>query len=419
MSKTLTVYKPKEKTFDWELYGLDVYALFAGGNFKFTDNFDNADIIPHNGIGKVNLPATHNFLKRKNLKNKIFLNLHLFLHAQENQNHIYIKELFKSDEELFNRLPAENIPKYFILHCNLNFKTENPKFIFSDFLWNRQIAFFVDQPDSIFKADPRETRGHWYPRQLRKEIYDLYDIDQYCNVQYLERIYHNSTNGFLKSYYSANNVLNAHYINSEYSGFEEQKKYVPHWESQEHKHVRHYFRNELNKLLELYPGHLGKAKTNNFLLGQDMTTREYEGIIEGTYRNHGWWPVNNVYCRSTPVNIYVETLTYNHTEVRQITEKTWDPLIKGNFILPFGYCGLIKDLKEIYNFKFPEWIDYSYDKIHIDSLRWFAYLDSVKKLLSNNTKMLFLQKIKDKEILKHNRNLFFEKRYRNPIPNIF
>lgn len=427
MSKILKVYKPKQKTFDWELYGLDVYVFFAGGNFEFTDNFDNADIIPHNNISDSNndIQATYNFIRTRDLHNKIFLNLGYFLHVQENQNVDNLNTVLESENHFFGAIIEKNRPKHFILHCNLNLQDlkNHPKFIYSDFMWNRQIACFVDQPDHILSAHEYEPKSHWYPIHMRKAVYDLYDIDKYCNTKYIDEINSNNQGDPfpLKSFYSNNNVRNIHYVNSEYVGFNEQKKSTPYNGDLNYRHadVRNNLRNDLNKLLELYPGHIGKKASGSFLIGQDMTTNEYAKAIEGLNPNIGWWPVNNVYCRSTSVNIYVETLTYNHNHIRQFTEKTWDPLIKGNFILPFGQYGLIKDLKEIYGFRFPSWIDYGYDGLENDMLRWFGYLDSVKELLSNSPQELFLKKIADKEILKHNREIFFKQRYRNPIPDSF
>lgn len=424
MIKPLIVYKPQKKTFPWELVGLDVYVFFAGGNFTFTDDFDKADIIPHNDIASGNdddIRATYNFIKRKGLRRKIFLNLQLFLHVQESQDHASLDAMLASEKKFFGRLVEKSRPKHFILHCNRNL-IDIPQFIYSDFLWNREIAFFVDQPDNIFSAKNKyESRGHWYPIDLRKAVYELYDIDKYCNEKYIAEIKQNNQGEAFnfKSFYSNNNVRNINYLNSEYVGFNNQKVNVPYQGSLEHKYanVRDNLRNELNKLLELYPGYIGKKASGNFLIGQDMTSDEYVKSIVGLYPNIGWWPINNVYCRSTSVNIYIETLTYNHDKIRQITEKTWDPLIKGNFILPFGQCGLIDDLKKHYGFKFPRWIDYSYDSIGEDMLRWFAYLDSVKELLSNSPKELFRKKIADKEILKYNREIFFKHRYKNAIPD--
>ena len=79
---------------------------------------------------------------------------------------------------------------------------------------------------------------------------------------------------------------------------------------------------------------------------------------------------------------------------------------------------MIKDLKDRYNFKFPEWIDYSYDNYDNDLERWFKYTESVKKLFSTKSaKDLFELKIKDKDILIYNRQQFFRRKYLNTPSN--
>ena len=45
------------------------------------------------------------------------------------------------------------------------------------------------------------------------------------------------------------------------------------------------------------------------------------------------------------------------------TEKTFTPMCKGHFVLPFGTPGTIAHLKSEYGFEFPHWIDYGYDNL--------------------------------------------------------
>ena len=93
-----------------------------------------------------------------------------------------------------------------------------------------------------------------------------------------------------------------------------------------------------------------------------------------------------------------------------ITEKTWDPLIKGHFILPYRYSGLISDIRE-YGFILPDWIDYEYDQILDDTARWQMFAQSVDKLLSKSITELQWLFDKHKPILEHNRDLFFMRPY--------
>jgi hypothetical protein len=85
------------------------------------------------------------------------------------------------------------------------------------------------------------------------------------------------------------------------------------------------------------------------------------------------------------------------------TEKTLNPLAKGHFIMPFGPAGAIAHLKRVYGLKFPDWIDYSYDEVEDDVLRFEKYILCIKKVLNRGHEWLFDKKFQDLEILKHNR----------------
>jgi len=122
-----------------------------------------------------------------------------------------------------------------------------------------------------------------------------------------------------------------------------------------------------------------------------------------------WWPVANKYYNSSYVSIYTETLT-DSRDITSVTEKTWDPLIKGHFILPFGYRGLIEDIKS-YGFILPDWLDYSYDSLYHFEERWTAYANSVRKFLNLSIKELDDYFQRDKHILEHNRQVFFTRPY--------
>jgi len=127
-----------------------------------------------------------------------------------------------------------------------------------------------------------------------------------------------------------------------------------------------------------------------------------------------WYPISDIYYNTSLINVYTETLVLTSDGVRLITEKTYDPLIKGNFILPFGYSGLIQDILG-YGFKLPTWIDYSYDKIVDDDDRFTAYMESLYKLSECTTKKLFHQAMNDWDILEHNRLVFYSRPYSYPL----
>lgn len=125
----------------------------------------------------------------------------------------------------------------------------------------------------------------------------------------------------------------------------------------------------------------------------------------------GWYPIANKYYNSTYVSIFVETVVTGISPT--ITEKTYDPLIKGHYIMPFAYSGIIEDLKEI-GFKFPNWIDYSYDTIpdeknirSVPFARFTKYMECVNKIINMPIDELHRLATQDIDILHHNRKLFW------------
>ena len=123
------------------------------------------------------------------------------------------------------------------------------------------------------------------------------------------------------------------------------------------------YRTQLAELLESYKqlGHLG--------LGDNTINSLYSGYN----------PPHNEYYKNTFISIYGETIEFGLTTA--VTEKTFDPLIKGHFILPFSNAGFIGHLRSI-GIQFPEFIDYSYDTVVDSEKRFAVYSDEVKRLLA-------------------------------------
>lgn len=129
--------------------------------------------------------------------------------------------------------------------------------------------------------------------------------------------------------------------------------------------------------------------------------------------HYNWWgycPPHNEYYKNTFISIYGETIEYGNTIVT--TEKTFDPLIKGHFILPFSTSGFIQHLKSHYNFKFPEFIDYTYDTIKDDDQRYAVYELEVKRLLEIDIHT-WKQHWNDnfEKVIRNNQMIFQEKPY--------
>ena len=170
------------------------------------------------------------------------------------------------------------------------------------------------------------------------------------------------------------------------------------------KHPRIRARLKLKRLLENKNGFISDPQKGIGLEPEEIS--QFDSILEG--QGGTWYPVANHYYNSSYISIYIETITTG-VYTKTITEKTWDPLIKGHFILPYGYSGLVKDIQS-YGFIIPEWIDYSYDQELDDHRRWEKYEQSVKRILKKFPEVDELYQ-KDKTILEHNRNLFFTRPY--------
>jgi hypothetical protein len=94
----------------------------------------------------------------------------------------------------------------------------------------------------------------------------------------------------------------------------------------------------------------------------------------------GFRPPHDQYYQDSFISIYGETVEYGTTFVA--TEKTFSPLIKGHFILPYSTYRFIENTKKHYGFLFPDFIDYSYDNIADDAQRYRAYSAEIERLLA-------------------------------------
>ena len=92
------------------------------------------------------------------------------------------------------------------------------------------------------------------------------------------------------------------------------------------------------------------------------------------------------------------------------TEKTYDPLIKGHFVLPFSGAGVIQHLKA-QGFLVPDFIDYSYDNVENLEQRLECYLKEAVRLINiplAEWKNLYKQNL---DIVHHNQRHFWLKPY--------
>ena len=167
---------------------------------------------------------------------------------------------------------------------------------------------------------------------------------------------------------------------------------------------RNEMRQKLHDFITDKHCHRGNPESGYVLYPQEIT--EYLTVRDSL---GGWSPISDDYYQTSFISVYVETIT-DSTKVRSITEKTYDPLIKGHFILPFGYTGLIQDIKNL-GFLLPDWIDYSYDNIINVDERFDSFLKSVNEFEQYDHMAMLNFFNKSKDILLHNRKLFFLKSY--------
>ena len=126
-------------------------------------------------------------------------------------------------------------------------------------------------------------------------------------------------------------------------------------------------------------------------------------------------PIPNSFYDDTYLSVYVESNCVNNNLIH-ITEKTFEPLFKGHFIMPFSNTGTIQRLRDL-GFRFPDFIDYSYDTIE-DDVSWrFAVF---KRYLKDALKLPWNKLYKDNfDIIQHNRNQLYKLEYDRSILKLF
>ena len=185
--------------------------------------------------------------------------------------------------------------------------------------------------------------------------------------------------------------------------------------------LRSGLRTKLGKLLYDYQGYIGDMSQGVTLLADRDHYKDFD--ILGIHA-WGFSPPHNDYYDSSVISIYIETLTYNEEHASKcITEKTFTPMCKGHFVLPFGTPGTIDHLKKEYGFEFPHWLNYDYDNLPdvekdfvgnvteesmLTSPRWESYLSTVESLCNMGASRLYRLKkndFKSHKVLLHNRSI--------------
>lgn len=327
-------------------------------NFTFSNKIEECDIVGLLRDQDLHKNQIDIILKNQNIK-YVFL-LDLFHIYEESHGDIeFIKEM--------NTTLKKNKVKLFYIHTNIHSDPEVYDDIFYDYLWNRQKAAFTDFENSGLQNT--EFFG-----SATNKMFELNEIKKINNpVKFLnvDRI--------------CSNVFDSS------------------WNDRTTKRI------VLKYILEKEDGLINDPERGISFDSQEILEDEFPQKFAA------FSPVHTKYYESSYISIYVESLSYLNPEGRyfkSVTEKTWNPLLKGHFILPFGYNGLIENIQE-YGFKLPTWINYGYDNISNDKVRFIEYIREVKRVVSKSRKELKKLYEQDRWILEHNRSIFFNKPFDN------
>jgi hypothetical protein len=323
------------------------------GKFSYTSSMEEADIIPLIDAGSL-INEQISLIKPIYKKTQLILLLSLY-HITEKDVSLQYRNILQK------QLPGAIVE---VVHTYSNIKNIG---IYYDFLWERQKVYMT-------QYDNHDLSCRTWTQGMSKKCFALADIKPKTNPRHFlcpARIYNDAPRGELRT-----KLKNALHFNTSYKT---------------------------------------DIANNIFLEPEDLsaeTIRHYG--IDGSeiiLRGGSWCPIANHYYNKTIISVYVETLTYlnhDHGNKRSVTEKTFDPLIKGHFILPFGYCGLIEDICD-YGFKLPTWIDYSYDSIENNDERFNAFLQVVNEIQATPIPTLTKLNNQDIDMLHYNRQLFYDK----------
>ena len=163
-------------------------------------------------------------------------------------------------------------------------------------------------------------------------------------------------------------------------------------------------------------GYLGASLPNKqsspTLFGNHIipTAINVQSLVNSGYSSsvYGYMPVHNAYYNETFLSVYGETFEYGNSYV--VTEKTLDPLLKGHFVLPFANAGFVKYLKS-QGWCLPDFIDYSYDSIDDNNLRFVSYCEELDRLLNLSMDKWRQHWVDNLDILHYNRNQLYERDY--------
>jgi|TARA_B100001094_G_scaffold314789_1_gene354021 hypothetical protein len=121
--------------------------------------------------------------------------------------------------------------------------------------------------------------------------------------------------------------------------------------------------------------------------------------------------------KSTLINIVFETRPHDWA-YGSLTEKTWKPIIEG---IPFIWVAFknTKPYLESKGYKFYSFIDYTYDSIERESLRYRAVYEEFKRLNAFSLDELKAMVDNEQHITQHNKEVFYHTDYDKRFIDVF
>lgn len=337
-------------------FNYHIWPFLLDPEWVFVDKLEDADIVPF--MGDCNYTA-HETMFNKLRSNQKALVLNIF-HIDDMMDYNYFQRF------------RNNNPNVIVVHKNKAIE-DQPGYIYYDCMFNRHKLYFTEYHKIENLPDLVWTMGS------TKDTYRVPDLNKMAPKN-------------CKLFLSPNLVY--HYM------------FVP----------RMRYRQALKDYVNLKysPKCIGNTK-ENFFPSNNPAPIILERLKEGA--GGFWYPIADEYYRQTYISLYVETITVNFYNTRCITEKTFDPLIKGNFILPFAYSGFFQDVLD-YGFVLPSFIDYSYDSFKDNDYRFSCYLSSIDKICElSDTDMRDLYE-QNKWMAEFNKAVFFERPYDRLYPKV-
>ena len=164
-----------------------------------------------------------------------------------------------------------------------------------------------------------------------------------------------------------------------------------------------------------YPKQLKEIYEKNKLYLEEDTFLEDDVNISNLYRSAEWRVPDIFY--SALINVVFETRPYAWAH-GSLTEKTWKPIMAGIPFIWISFPHHMQYLKSL-GYKFYSFIDYGFDSIEDDYIRYKAVYHEFKRL--NNFSLEQLKEMIDSEshIAEHNKKVFYNKDYKKEIMNVF